>query len=297
MRSISKYWIAGIAACLMLACGNQNEESHEPEHKSSHRDYSLPQVPEGKGALFIIGGGRRSPAMLQELTALMPLNKDLILVLPMASSQPDTAAYYGIRQFIDLGYSNVHAFIPDSAESNAGQLDSISNAGLVYLTGGDQNRLMNALNEEVREVLKSYFKAGGVIAGTSAGAAVMSQVMITGDQGREPEYESTYSRLMTENGVYAEGLGLLPNAIVDQHFVERSRYNRALTALHDHEIPVFGIGESTALLVRENSYEVVGEGQVVVLYPDTTWSDEKGRIGMENVRLDVWLPGYSSDKN
>ncbi len=256
----------------------------------------LPEPPAGEGALFIIGGGKRPPALVKSLVDLMPSNGELILVLPMASSEPDTSAYYAMRQFTELGCPNVHWLTPETEEPTQGLLDSLRAAGLIYFTGGDQNRLMKALSDEVRQELSECYRRGCVIAGTSAGAAVMSSVMITGDQQRAQEYESTYSRLMAENGVYSEGLGLFPNAIIDQHFVERSRYNRALTALHDHQVPVFGIGESTALIVSSSGYRVAGEGQVVVFSGGPAQAVSSGLIGMENIRLDVWLPGHSTDK-
>ena len=147
--------------------------------------------------------------------------------------------------------------------------------------------------------LKQYqqaFRQGAVIAGSSAGAAMMSNVMITGDQLLEPEYESTYKRLYENNAIYSEGLGLIQGAIIDQHFVERSRYNRAFTALYDHpDIPVFGIGESTALVVEPQGLSVEGEGHVVVFYPSKGRTDSTGQLNFRNLRLDILVHGESLD--
>lgn len=282
---------------VMMGCGNPQGAAPQEAVLHDEGQNVLPEPPGGEGTLFIIGGGSRSPELMQHMVDLLPSKESLIVVLPMASSEPDTSAFYGMRQFTELGCSNVRTLVLNADSTSAGTLDSLKMADGIYLTGGDQNRLMAALNEDARAVLHQRFAEGAVIAGTSAGAAVMSSVMITGDQQREPEYESTYRRLMAANGLYSEGLGLLSNAIVDQHFVERSRYNRALTALHDHGLPVFGIGESTALVVQSNGYSVAGDGQVVVFTGGSTNADSSGLIGMENVRLDVWLPGHTTDKN
>jgi cyanophycinase len=141
----------------------------------------------------------------------------------------------------------------------------------------------------IKKQIHRSFERGAIVAGTSAGAAVMSGVMITGDQRLEPEYESTYRRLRANNAVYAEGLGLLPNAIVDQHFVERSRYNRAITALHDYpEQTVFGIGESTALVVTSTGMEAIGEGQIVVFRNGALSASPDGRIEGD-LSIEIWV--------
>lgn len=235
---------------------------------------------DGSGTLFIIGGGKRSAALVSDLTGRMADPDGLILILPMASEEPDSAAWYASRQFLDAGKTHIHSLNLTPSDTVGARVDSLLLADLIYICGGDQNRFMDvAGHPAVRQKIHQAFASGAVIAGTSAGAAVMSRTMITGDQQLEPEYEATYRRLMADNAVYAEGLGLLPNAIVDQHFVERSRYNRAITAAHDHGLPVFGIGESTALVVTPDGLEVVGDGQVVVFRPDTLYSDASGRIG------------------
>lgn len=297
MQKIAVRSLGPMLIAALMSCGNPHGDAPMEAVEKDDVELMLPEPPEGKGALFIIGGGKRPPSLMQKMVDLLPSKDALIAVLPMASSEPDTSAYYGMRQFTELGCTNVCTLMLNADSTAASKLDSLSMADGVYLTGGDQNRLMTSLSADARALLSRRYADGAVIGGSSAGAAVMSSVMITGDQQREPEYESTYSRLMTENGVYSEGLGLFPNAIIDQHFVERSRYNRALTALHDHQMPVFGIGESTALIVSSSGYRVAGDGQVVVFSAGSSEADSSGLIGMENVRLDVWLPGHSTDKN
>lgn len=245
-----------------------------------------------QGTLFIIGGGSRPLSLMEGVARRLPDPDALVLVMPMASSEPDTSLFYGMRPLVKLGLTNVKPMHVSAETVTDAQLDSIRTAAGFYLCGGDQARFMAAVDDRIIEAIRTAYLNGAVVSGSSAGAAMMSRIMITGDQVREPEYESTYRRIMTENGIYGEGLGLMENAIIDQHFVERSRYNRALTALHDYPgLPVIGIGESTALVVEPNAVLVEGESQVVVFWPVETRSDTAGRIGMDNLRVDVMLPG------
>jgi len=247
---------------------------------------------EATGTLFIAGGGSRPLSLMEGVVNRMESKDDLVVVLPMASSEPEESLVYGIRPFVELGCTNVHGMNLHPGNWGKAQLDSIRDAKAFYLCGGDQARFMAVAHGEIAEAIREAFRRGAVISGSSAGAAMMSEVMITGDQQREPEYESTYRRLMTENGIYLDGLGLLDGAIVDQHFVERSRYNRALSALHDHPgLPVIGIGESTALVVEPSGLSVEGEGQVAVFRPGHGRSNSAGQIALSGIRLDVFVGG------
>lgn len=279
-----KRYFSYILCCLLFACS-------PAEPKQGVQEEVVVAEPENQpeGTLFIIGGGKRPASLLDGITSRMSSEEALILVLPMASSEPDTSAFYGISQFAEMGMKNVKRW-EITPNLNAGsKMDSLRMAEVIFICGGDQSRFMQSIiNTPTKNVLEECYQAGAIIAGTSAGAAVMSEWMITGDQKREPEYESTYRRLMTDNAIYSKGLGLLKDAIVDQHFVERSRYNRALSCLHDWpEKKVYGIGESTALVVTKEGISVEGEGQVVVFEAGTSTSDSRGYISMENVRMDV----------
>ena len=279
-----KRYLSYILCCLLFACSPA-----EPKQEMQEEAVTAEPVGQPEGTLFIIGGGKRPVTLLDGITSRMSSEEGLILVLPMASSEPDTSAFYGIRQFTEMGMKNVQRWEVAPNSKAESKMDSLRMAEVIYICGGDQSRFMDSLiNTPTIDVLEQCYQEGAVIAGTSAGAAVMSEWMITGDQRREPEYESTYRRLMTDNAIYSKGLGLLKDAIVDQHFVERSRYNRALTCLHDWpEKKVYGIGESTALVVTKEGVSVEGEGQVVVFESGTSTSDGRGYISMENVRMDV----------
>ena len=142
---------------------------------------------------------------------------------------------------------------PDAA------VKAVETADLIWMPGGDQNRLMKVLSPTgVPAAIQKRFRGGAVVGGTSAGEAVLSQVMITG--------QAELDRIHRGATQTAEGLALWPRAIVDQHFVKRQRFNRLLSAVLDRpELVGVGIDESTAAIVHGNKVEVAGSGQVLVI--------------------------------
>mgnify|MGYP006275441529 FL=1 len=143
-------------------------------------------------------------------------------------------------------------------------------------------------------IIKKAYENGSTIAGTSAGAAIMSGEMITGTALKYEEYHPTFRTLEKDNMELAEGLGLLPeNFIIDQHFIRRSRYNRLLTAvIEDPSLTGLGIEESTAAIVNKDSIEVVGNYQIIVFQNRSRQSKKQnGLLGEEDIKLSVYLPG------
>lgn len=252
---------------------------------------------EHDGKLFIIGGGKRPPEMIQRMIMEAGLDTGgYIVILPMASSEPDTSVFYAAKQFIAQGTINISDFwFTQESEASSSQLDSLRNAKLIYITGGDQNRFMEAIaGTAVEEAIKTCYMNGGMIAGTSAGAAVMSEKMITGNELKKSDYRETFRTIEANNLELGKGLGLLTTAIVDQHFVWRSRHNRLITAIIEHpELIGIGIDEATAILVKGNLAEVIGESQVLVYEnPDKSYTiNEEEKLGARYLRLRIFLPG------
>lgn len=254
------------------------------------------QAGAANGSLFIIGGGSRPDAMVQRMISESGVGQSgYIVILPMASSEPDSAIIWSSQQFVDNGVRRIVGFnflpgiIPDAA-----RLDSLQKASLIYISGGDQNRFMDIVRgTPIFNAILEAYRSGAVIAGTSAGAALMSGKMITGTELKYPDYKPTFRSLEADNLELKEGLGLISNAIVDQHFVWRSRHNRLLTAILEYpDILGIGIDESTALLLKGDSAEVIGLSQVMV-YSNPTGSikNVNGKLGANGLRLDVYLPG------
>ena len=222
-----------------------------------------------KGKLFIIGGGDRPPALMKSLANTAALGKnDYAVVLPMSSAEPDTSFYYFKADWITVSDKPMVNFnFITTTVNDKNRLDSLKKAKLIFITGGDQDRFMKIVaNTAVYAAIHYAYQHGATIAGTSAGAAVMSKYMITGNAFSDTVYRATFRSLISNNIEFKTGLGLISNAIIDQHFVVRSRYNRLLSALAQYPSNTcIGIDEATAIIVRGNVIKVSGEGQVIVI--------------------------------
>ena len=137
--------------------------------------------------------------------------------------------------------------------------DAIQRATLIWIPGGQQSRFMDAIaGTGLDELIRARRNAGTVVAGSSAGAAVMSKVMITGD--------ADLKNVTAGATVTREGLGLWPEVIADQHFLQRQRNNRLVAAVLDRPTLVgVGIDEATAVVVRGSRIDVIGTSSVIVI--------------------------------
>jgi cyanophycinase len=249
-----------------------------------------------KGKLFIIGGGDRSAQLMKTMlatAALLP--KDYAVVLPMSAENPDTSFYYfkeDLQPVCNNAIINFN-FTRDKV-NDKNWLDSLANARLIFITGGDQERFMDiVLHTPVYDAIHRAFANGATIAGTSAGAAVMSEQMITGKQLKDTSYYATFKKIHHNNIDIKEGLGLLTNAVIDQHFIVRSRYNRLLSAIA--RFPAYaciGIDEATAIIVEGNKITVTGESQVIMLQkPVQLKVTTDGLIKMKSIQLSMFTSG------
>jgi len=249
-----------------------------------------------KGKLFIIGGGSKSPEMVLQIVSLSGVDSNgYAVILPMASEAPDTAIFYATKMLLQANVHNIYPIIFDSVTShNDTLLTRLKGAHLIYISGGDQVRFMKAIaNSRIKEIIQQAYQDGATIAGTSAGAAVMSQKMLTGEQLKYPIYTGDYKTIEANNIEMSDGLGLLPGAIVDQHFIRRQRLNRLIAVcLENPQETCIGIDESTAIIVNGNQIQVAGESQVIVLKHKTAVTKVvNGLLGGQGLEMDVFLPG------
>lgn len=249
-----------------------------------------------KGNLFIIGGGNRSDALMKEMlnTAALKAN-DYIVVLPMASEIPDSGFKTLAAQLKKLDQKVIRNFNFSKHDVNDKKwVDSLAGAKLIYILGGDQSRFMKAvLNTPVYKAIHQAYKNGATIAGTSAGAAVMSKYMITGQQLLDTVYKETFNKLWDKNIEFSPGMGLLENTIIDQHFLKRNRYNRLISALAAHpDLVCVGIDESTAIIVHGNKATVAGESQVIRLAnPKELKKTDKGLLKFKQADFGIFTAG------
>jgi cyanophycinase len=256
----------------------------------------LPDHGKASGKLFIIGGGNRTDSMMNELIDLAGIRSEgYAYILPMASSVPDSSIMWTKEDFNVTGVKRISGFnflpgVPPPED----KLDSLRNAKLIFISGGDQSRFMAVIKDTpLKEALYQAYKSGSVIAGTSAGAAVMSKRMITGNQIKHPDTETGFITIESDNVEIKEGLGLLTDVIIDQHFIKRQRLNRLVAAsIENHGQLCIGIDESTAIIVDGDYATVTGISQVVVIKNTGKVKNIKGGLlGTDGLQLSVYLPG------
>ncbi len=220
------------------------------------------------GHLLVIGGAedkyneRRILRKFLELTGTDG-GETNVLIVPVASDFPEFAADIYVQAFRRLGIANPRVLRATSRQDVfAAEADALfDGVNGVFITGGDQMRLVSLLGgtkfaQKLRQVAT---ETNIVLAGTSAGAAGMSTSMIVrGDATPHPHKNSV--RL-------SPGLGFLKNIIIDQHFTERGRISRLITAVAYNPYNLgIGIDENTAIILdNEGVLEVFGEGSVTVV--------------------------------
>lgn len=209
-----------------------------------------------RGSLVIAGGGNLPAEVFDEFLRLGGNSEARLVVVPTASIAADTAEIESRldfwRQRRPRSFSVLHTRSRDVAD-----LPEFSKALLeataVWFIGGDQSHLTRAyLGTLVEQRLHDLLARGGVIGGTSAGAAIMSRTMINGTRDA-----------LRVDPVLDTGFGFLPGCVVDQHFLKRNREGRLRNALLSRP-GHFGVGidEGTALVVSGRSLRVIGDSCV-----------------------------------
>lgn len=219
---------------------------------------------EGRGQLVIIGGAEDKEGectVLREFVRRAGGTKARIVVMTVATELPREVGENYIRVFERLGAEDVRVVdtVTRDDASSSTYLEAIQKATGVFFTGGDQARIVSILKDtEIDAAIHKRYSEGIVVAGTSAGAAMMPDVMIVeGDSETNPRVE------VVDMG---PGMGFLPGVVIDQHFLQRGRLGRLISALAQQPAVLgFGIDENTAVIVNGNEIEVIGEGAVTVV--------------------------------
>lgn len=256
-----------------------------------------------EGNLLIVGGAlsKSNKAVYEKFIDLAGGKENAVIgIIPLASSIPAKSAMRFKNDLREYGVSagNINiiplAFKDDKSTDDIDESEWAKNADNVevvrliqrctgiWFTGGDQYRITKTLINEngswtssLKAIWEKYY-VGAVIGGTSAGAAVMSDIMIAGgssfdalDKGFTDEYSSSeqqeYGPLFT-----SKGINFFKHGIIDQHFDKKARHARLVVALYENkeQYPVgFGIDENTAMWVnpQDGTMQVIGEGGVTIL--------------------------------
>lgn len=216
----------------------------------------------GPGVLIVIGGRERKEGertILKEFARRLDGGK--LVIATVASSEPEGYFDAYREAFEGLGPSElVELYIEDRAQAfEDGKRALLDGAAGVFFTGGDQLRITSQLGDTPLERrIHELHAQGAVIAGTSAGASVMSDTMLVRGAGAESHRVGDLQM--------AAGLGLVHDVVIDQHFAERGRIGRLLAAVSQNpRVLGIGIDEDTAIVLEGGRFTVIGSGAVTIL--------------------------------
>ena len=226
-----------------------------PTIDGTHRGYIIP-----------IGGAEEkidNPEILAKFVELSGGKDAVITIIPTASQLADTGSRYQ-KIFEEIGVKKTYS-LPINERSDANKeeyVKTLEKSTGIFVTGGNQLRLTTILGgTPIARAIRQLNAQGVHYAGTSAGAAIVSQHMITG---------GTTGIVPTEDGVnLAPGMGLINTIVVDQHFNQRNRLARLLSAVSYNPFLVgIGLDEDTAAFIdHNNEFTVVGSGAITVIDP------------------------------
>jgi cyanophycinase len=252
----------------------------------------------GAGTLVIIGGAEDKQGeclILHKFLELAGGAKARLVIITAATECPlEVGAAYK-KVFKKLGCKDIEIVdVPNRDTANSESVCEVLRAGSgFFFTGGDQLRISSALGGTVfLKTMQKKFEEGAVIAGTSAGASVMSSTMITeGDSDESPKLNTLKM---------SPGFGLLPGVVIDQHFAQRGRIGRLLTALGQNpSVLGLGIDEDTAVIAEGQELLVWGNQTVTVLdgskvtHTNASLQEPDKHLALTGVITHILPHGYS----
>ena len=222
------------------------------------------RAPDAPGTLIIIGGHEEKSGDRLILRAVAARARGgALVVVTAASNVPDELWGDYESVFRELGVGDVRHLHVDTREEarDPERLGVLDGATAVFFTGGNQLKLTSQLGDTpIYQRVRALYEGGGCIAGTSAGASVVTETMlVTGNSAASPQVDDALRM--------AAGFGFLPGVIVDQHFAERGRVGRLIGAVAQNpRILGVGIDENTAVVCeRGRTLTVLGSGGVYVV--------------------------------
>jgi cyanophycinase len=253
-----------------------------------------------RGCLIIIGGGEdRDPNGKREILCEVArhVRGGKLVLATVASHKPEGYFDEYQKAFRDLDVGElVELYVEDRSEAgDRDKLRVLDDASGIFFSGGDQLRITSQIGDSgIEAKVRQLYERGGVVAGTSAGASVMSETMLVRGSS------SVTYRIGDLH--MAPGMGLIRDAIIDQHFAERGRFGRLIGAVaHNPRILGIGIDEDTAALVEEDCFRVIGSGAVYVVdgsgisYCNLAEAEPDRVISMHDVRVHVLGTGDRFD--
>lgn len=221
------------------------------------------RVGPAKGTLLVVGGGTLGPEIVNRFIELAGGKDAPMVFIPTAGEDATYNDAYLQRQFLArAGVKNVTLLhtkdrrVADSKEF----VEPLRKARAVWFAGGRQWRLVDSyLNTRTEREIWNVLKRGGVVGGSSAGATIQGSYLVRG--AREG------NTIMMAPG-YEKGMGFLKKVAVDQHLLRRNRQDDLVGVVQKHpELLGIGIDESTAIVVRRNTFDVIGVSKVAIYNP------------------------------
>ena len=250
---------------------------------------------------MVIVGGAQTSEIVKKYVELAGGHDAKIIVIPNAGSEPVKWSKVQVEEFEEFGAEADYLLFTRETADDEANLKKMDWANAVFFLGGDQSDLTrDMLGTKLLQKVFDIYNNGGVVGGSSAGAAVMSEVMITGNELVNKDSTVSFVTIEKGNVEVKTGFGFLKNTIVDQHFLKRKRHNRTIASLIEHP-NLFGIAidESTGIIVYpDETFEVIGSNQVLVYDPTSGKNireDKNGNLGITNMRLQVLICGDKFD--
>jgi len=254
------------------------------------------------GHLVIIGGGYRDSLLMVKFVELAGGVNSRFLIIPNASGDPENAGKELLKEFKGYGCKNAEYIVFNQELANSDSLIAASKDFRgIYFSGGDQVLHTKALlGTKFISLIKDLYYKGAVVGGTSAGAAIMSRVMITGEEKINKDKEQIFNTIMPGNVETLEGFGFMENVIVDQHFILRKRLNRLISVcLENPTLLGIGIDEETAIIVKpDNTFEVMGNRTVLIIDPTNAINiktNPESLFSGENIGISILQSGQIFD--
>jgi cyanophycinase len=273
--------------------------SHPPRLHVARNGNGLHRT-SARGTLIIIGGHEEKDGDALILRAVAEhVGGGKLLVATLASEEPEAMFRDYRRCFTRLGVKRVEHLDVSDRETllRKPPLQLLEGASVIFFTGGGQLRITTHFGgTQLCERIQQFYQEGGTIAGTSAGASVMSDTMLVSGDGET-------SHRIGSNLLMAPGLGYFKDVIIDQHFAERGRIGRLLGAVAQNpRLLGIGLDENTAIIVeQEKRFKVLGAGAAYVVdgrgvtCTNITEEERDRTLSIFNVRLHLLSQGDGFD--
>lgn len=249
-----------------------------------------------KKNLIIIGGAedkKEKKEILNFVADKLKETKGNLLIATIATESPSIVIEQYRNIFSSMGIRDIKELrIVERKEAfEKKNLSLVEEASVIFFTGGDQLRITSLVGgTPLYDALKEKCNKGCYFVGTSAGASVMSEVMIVGGEEEESPRKSTLNM--------SAGLGLIDNTLIDQHFAQRGRIGRLLSGVcQNPEVLGIGIDEDTAIVINDDELTVIGNGSVYfvdgrdIRYTNVSEKKQDEVFSIFNIKLHVLTAG------